>query len=265
MSFVLRAIRCLPILATVILGQAEQSAAADLGLCDGMVAEVGVPEYLGEDPPHASLCRLGYVLSVNLETKVPDWVVEDLTAGRLDGPADRGNNPFAADNDLPVGQRAELSDYKGSGFDRGHMAPAADMKWNDQAMVESFLLSNMAPQVGIGFNRGIWARLEDRVRSWTLSRGRLIVITGPIHGDEDRRIGENGVAVPAGFFKIVFDPEANRAIGFKFQNRKLMGEDIANFVVPIREIEDDTGLDFLAELPKRRQNLLETSASAMWR
>ncbi len=88
---------------------------------------------------------------------------------------------FRVDHDLSQGSRSKLKDYKGSGFDRGHLAPAGAMKWDDRAMSESFLLSNMAPQVGSSFNRHIWKSLEGKVRKWTKKKGELYVVTGPVY------------------------------------------------------------------------------------
>lgn len=87
----------------------------------------------------------------------------ELSADELDGTASRSDD-FRADSSIPFGYRAELDDYSGSGFDRGHMAPAGDMKRSRKVMSESFFLSNMSPQVGIGFNRHIWKNLEEAVR-----------------------------------------------------------------------------------------------------
>lgn len=109
------------------------------------------------------LCRKGHLLSHSQENKTPFWVIEHLTAEKANSDVSDRVNKFKADPALAKGKRAELSDYKNSGYDKGHMAPAADMKWDLDAMLECFYLSNMVPQVGKGMNRGIWARLENKV------------------------------------------------------------------------------------------------------
>ena len=174
--------------------------------------------------------------------------------------------------------RAEKSDYKGSGFDQGHQAPAADFKSSQQMTDESFLLSNMAPQVGLSFNRGIWAHLEEQVRKWLDTRSRLIVITGPVYDAPDifepevraipkLKAGQEGaerVTVPAAFYKIVFDPENGRAIAFLMPNKKLSKRKPSEFRTSIADIEERTGIDFFTTLSKRRQRVLESSVAPMW-
>ena len=102
-----------------------------------------------------------------------------LSPNELDGPAVRSND-FGPDTSIPAGSRSELSDYSGSGFDRGHMAPAEDMTRSEKVMSECFLLSNMIPQIGDGFNNGIWKSLENAVRGWVQQRGELTIIAGPV-------------------------------------------------------------------------------------
>ena len=143
-----------------------QSVPAD---CAAMVKAIGAPRYKGDAPTHEVVCRLGYVLSHDDEHLTPDWVVERLSPNRFKGPGDRTKqgNPFAADPELPPGKRAELKDYTKSGFDRGHMAPAGDMKFSVKAMDESFYLSNKyepsgwhwAKQRNLGRSRGFDERL----------------------------------------------------------------------------------------------------------
>ena len=109
------------------------------------------------------LCRTGYALIHDNDTKAATWVAQRMTTARLATVVKRQDR-FIPDPDIPKGSRAELDDYRGSGYDRGHMAPAADMRWSAQAMRESFYLSNMAPQVGVGLNRGLWSDLESMIR-----------------------------------------------------------------------------------------------------
>jgi endonuclease G, mitochondrial len=216
----------------------------------------GVPRLAGD-----LLCRKGYLLSHDPARKTPVWVVEHLTRGKAKGTVKRSND-FQADADLDPGKRAELADYRGSGYDRGHMAPAADMAWDDQAMSESFYLSNMVPQAGVGMNRGIWAELEKKVRDWALERGELYVYSGPIYdGSEAKTIGSNHVAVPGFLFKVVLDPKLKEAIAVIMPNRKLRTEDMQNYLVSVREVEKQTGLHFFTALPAADQDRI-TSAEA---
>lgn len=241
--------------------------AAPLSECDPFFDGVGAPEYQDEDALQEDevtlLCRRGYVLAHNNVRKVPDWVLERMTVPRLVHRATRKNN-FKIDDELEQGARSEPKDYSGSGKDQGHMAPAEDMSFSQAAMDESFLLSNMAPQEGIGFNRHIWARLEARVRDWTRRRKDLIVITGPIYDKNRQPIGPGKVAVPNQFFKVVYEPKRNRGIAFVLPNKNLTGRKIDDFIVSFDDVEELTGLDFIPSVPKARQNRVEKSVSTLW-
>ncbi len=268
-----RAIAFVAIIAAWLVGGAPSPGAVELGECADMVREIGAPIYRGNPPDHAVLCRHGYVLAHNSDRRTPDWVVERLTPDRFSGPADRKllKEPFAADPDLAAGERAELGDYRRSGFDRGHMAPAADMKFSLEALKESFYLSNMTPQVGKGLNRHIWADLEALVRDWTCDRGNLVVVTGPIYDmPEERTIGPNRIAVPSAFYKIVYDPARRRAIAFILPNQAVdkrgqsAWEALKPHIVSVREVEQRVSLDFFNALPRRDESRIERLRSTMW-
>lgn len=213
----------------------------------------GVPDQKGD-----IFCRKGYLLAHSPQRKTPIWVAEHLTHDKTSASLDRSDD-FKPDPDLKKGSRAELSDYKDSGYDRGHMAPAGDMRWDEQAMSESFYLSNMIPQVGVGMNRGIWKDLEEKVRLWALERGELYIYTGPIYTDsaKPKTIGDNKVGVPSHIYKIIFDPVKVEAIAYIMPNKKLKTEDMPNYIVSIREIEKETGLNFLSTLNQRVQDVIE--------
>jgi endonuclease G len=204
------------------------------------------------------LCRTGYALSHDADHKVPDWVAYHLTRKKMKGTFPRSN--FRPDPDLEIGQRAELKDYKGSGYDRGHMAPAAAMKWDAKAMSESFLLSNMAAQVGPGFNRSIWRVLEGKVRKWVVERGELYIVTGPIYVSGSlKTIGVNKVSVPSHFYKVIFDPVRVEAICFVLPNQKLKSSDLPKFIVSVDQVETLTDLDFLSKIEDGIEQLIESA------
>ncbi len=202
------------------------------------------------------ICRLGYALSHDAILKVPNWVIYHLTRRRVSGKLPRIDR-FRADPDLDKRNRATLNDYRKSGYDRGHMAPAGSMKWDARAMNESFLLSNIVPQVGAGFNRGIWRVLEARVRKWTIERGELYIITGPIFEGPPKTIGKNNVAVPSHFFKIIFDPIQVEAIAFIMPNRRLETSHLPKHITSVDAIEVRTGLDFLSRLEDGIEDRIE--------
>ena len=221
---------------------------------------LGVPGTAGE-----LLCRKGFLLSHDAARKTPLWVAERATRERLKSKLKRSDN-FQPDAELPRGSRAELSDYRGSGYDRGHMAPAADMAWDERAMSESFYLSNMVPQVGAGMNRGIWAELEKKVRRWVQERGELYVYSGPIYKPgEVKTIGRNKVAVPDSLFKVILDPVRREAIAVIMPNRPLDTKDMPAYLVPVDEVERQTGLEFFSTLPPEEQDRIESAAApALW-
>lgn len=224
--------------------------------------EYGVP---GQS--EALLCRKGFALSHDSTTKSARWVAQRMTPDRLATVVPRSDR-FLPDPDLPKGKRAELEDYRASGYDRGHMAPAADMRWNAQAMRESFYLSNMAPQVGAGLNRGLWSELESRIRQWVSRRGELFIFTGPVFETpihKTPRIGPNEIAVPTHFYKIVFDPVRVETIAFVIPNASQQGRRLEEFITSVRDIEQRTGLDFLNRITPNVQALIEEAVAAgLW-
>lgn len=220
----------------------------------------GAPSHSGD-----LLCRTAYALSHNPVRKTADWVAYHLTAEHVHGTEKRSGD-FRPDTDLAPNKRAELSDYKGSGYDRGHMAPAAAMNWSPQVMSESFLLSNMAPQVGNKMNRGIWRILEEKVRNWTDKRTETYVVTGNIYDKNPPDvIGSNKVAVPTHCYKVIFDPVRVEAIAFIVPNTTSEVSELPNFIVSVDEVEQRTGLDFLSELDDQVENIVESKVQpAMW-
>jgi endonuclease G len=210
------------------------------------------------------LCRKGYLLAHDPRCLTPKWVAEHLTKEKAGGTLKRKNS-FRPDPELPVGKRAELSDYKGSGYDRGHMAPSADFAYDPQAMKESYYLSNMVPQ-NPDMNQHIWKGLEEKVRQWAMDRGELYIYTGPIYRDvEIKTIGDNQVCIPTHIYKIVFDPRNVEAIAFIMPNEPLDPSDMGNYISTIRDVEEQSGLDFLKRLKKSVEDAVETEkAEDLW-
>lgn len=239
------------------------------GPCAQMLAPTGAPLQVTADGaaerPLTLLCRRGFVLGHDGVKRSARWVLERLARHRFSGDGTRERSRFQPDRQLPAGERSALRDYRGSGYDRGHLAPAANMKWDQAAMDESFLLSNIAPQVGSGFNRGIWRRLEAYVRDLVPLDGDLVVITGPLYRDVPRWTQvDRRVAVPSHFFKLLYDPAGRRALTFILPNRSLEDRSLASFVVSVNELESLAGLDFLAALPDPLERRVEAQASPLW-
>lgn len=238
--------------------------------CLKRFADIALPAQRGDGAAdgHTLICRRGYVLSFDSKTRDPDWVMEHLAPSDFVGSAKRSNK-FGRDP-LLGGVDADNIDYLKTGFDRGHQAPAGDAKFLQAIMDQSFFFSNMAPQIGIGFNRGAWKFLEETIRAWVTCGGHddLYVITGPIYptGPGGKVIGPDKVTVPVQFFKIVYDVKSGRAVGFVLPNRKIGSTipDLQVFVKPIADIETETGLDFFRSFDMRRQAQLEGQAGTAW-
>lgn len=193
-----------------------------------------------------------YTLAYSEEDEQAKWVYYVLTPELINGGQSRTDD-FRADPAVSTGS-ASLNDYKGSGYDRGHLCPAADMALNKTSMSESFFLSNMSPQVP-GFNRGIWSTLEDQVRKWALSYQKLYVVTGPIFKDNKGTIGENKVTVPGYYYKVLFDGK-DRMIGLILPNEASSNK-LDQFVVTVDVIEKETGVDFFSALEDQLEIRLE--------
>jgi endonuclease G len=242
--------------------------------CEHIFVETGVPVMEGDtaqEGTYIPLCRKGYAAYLNTATQNPDWVAEEITARGIKGPAQRKDNFTEDKGDAAPPASASLENYRGSGFDRGHQAPAADFKKSQKLMDESFFLTNMAPQVGACFNRGVWAQLEGDVRDLAKTRKRLIVFTGPVYEDPVKTIGDlrtkkRGVtlAVPEAFYKIVYHPATGRSVAFLMPNKKLCKRDPSDFITDIRHIEELTGVDFFPSLSRRNRNMLERNAGNLW-
>lgn len=205
--------------------------------------------------PSQIIRHTGFTLSYNNNLRLANWVGYELTAQETDGDVER-SDWFDIDPNVK-GTKVRHADYTHSGFDRGHLAPAADMKWDEQAMVESFYMSNICPQVH-ALNAGAWNTLENRVRSWAKRDSAVIVVCGPIVDKEPMTIGNNRVAVPTHFYKVIASPYIDnpRGIAFVMPNEAIDAP-IYNYAVTIDSVESITGIDFLYNLPDTLENYIE--------
>ena len=178
------------------------------------------------------------------------WVAHDLTPENISGTQSRTNN-FRSDPKVST-ESAGASDYRGSGFDRGHLVPAGDMKQNYISMSETFFMSNMSPQ-DPGFNRGIWRVLEEKIRTW-VGQDRIVVVTGPILYQGLPQM--NSISIPDAYFKLLFNVSKNKMIAFVLPNKKSQA-DLRNFATSVDEVERLTGINFFARLPREAQDSLE--------
>jgi endonuclease G, mitochondrial len=190
----------------------------------------------------------GFDLAYNEAGEQASWVVYVLTREEVENGSVSRTNNFRSDTSISTGSAA-LADYRGSGYDRGHLAPAGDMKWDRVAMSQSFLLSNMSPQ-NPSFNRGIWKKLEQEVRDLAVERDSIYVITGPVLHTVGSAIGKNEVGVPAYYFKIVVDlsPPRHGMIAYLLPNEE-SGEELSHFAISVDSLERFTGYDFFNSAP----------------
>ena len=200
----------------------------------------------------------GFTLSYNEKLEQADWVAYKLEKKNLDQAKFKRKDNFREDPLVRTGS-ATPGDYRKSGYDRGHLAPAADFTWSKKALDHTFYMSNMSPQEP-GFNRGIWKKLEEQVRDWARDNQIVYVVTGPIADKRKGRIGDNKVTVPKYYYKVVLDiqePEL-KAIAFLMENEK-SNKDIMDFAVTVDRIEAMSGLDFFPSIPDEMENRLEKS------
>ena len=155
-----------------------------------------------------------YCLGFNKEHKQANWVYYELGSANLTGKASRKND-FRVDPKISRWS-ATPDDYKRSGYDRGHLCPAADMSFNAKAMSETFYMSNMSPQVPM-FNRGIWKELEEHVRN-RARKEKLYVVTGPIFKSNKGAIGKGKVTVPGYYYKLFYSPSKQQMIAYVLPN-----------------------------------------------
>ncbi|MEI6577105.1 MAG: DNA/RNA non-specific endonuclease [Bacteroidota bacterium] len=206
-------------------------------------------------PTDVVISHTGYSFLFSDIHKQSVWVAYELTAAETHKIYKRSNK-FIPDPAVKSGTATDL-DYKKSGYDRGHLAPAADMEWSQQSMQESFYYSNMSPQQP-SFNRGIWNELEQQVREWAIEDGSIYIVTGPVLNQGLPTIGPDRVSVPKYFYKVILDytePEI-KGIGFIIPNQASTLP-VENFAVTIDSVEKFTGLDFFTKIPDAQESQIE--------
>lgn len=200
----------------------------------------------------------GFRLSFNRHNRTPNWVAWELLGSETEGATKRHNKFW---QDSGVEGCPTTTDYRNSGYDRGHMCPAADQKWSAKAMDDCFVMTNICPQ-DHSLNSGAWNTLENKERTWAMRDSVLMIIAGPVYGkDDNTRIG-GGVLVPGAFFKVILAPYVDkpRAIAFVYPNMTAPGN-MQNYVMTVDDLEQLTGYDFFSALPDDIENIVESTAS----
>ena len=217
-----------------------------------------------EGVPEQIIHKTSYIVSYNKDTRTPNWVAWHLTADHTDGPYGRLRN-FHEEEEVAK-PRATLADYKGSGWSRGHMCPAGDNKWNENAMYDSFSLVNVCPQ-NSSHNSGLWNSIEMDCRRWARQYGDIYIVCGPVFlNREHETIGTNGVYVPEAFFKVVLCLMGKpKAFGIIIRNNDgNKKRDL--YYNSIDQVERITGIDFFPALPDDIEDRVESSVDMnLWK
>jgi endonuclease G len=207
------------------------------------------PTYNGELVKHTY-----YSLSYSEQHEQAEWVFYEIKKERILGLVNRSNN-FSRDK-LITTKSASLDDYKFTGYDKGHLAPAEDFSFSTSAMSESFYMSNISPQHP-SFNRGIWENLESLIRKWG-ANSTLYVVTGPVFGSCISTIGSNNVCVPESYYKVIYDPSAKKMIAFILPNEKGT-KSLKEYVCTVDYLERITNIDFFPILEDKLEGKLESA------
>ncbi len=296
-----------PILAAALLGSAGAQEVTDPETCRELWEEIGLPSIekdFGEGD-FVHVCHDGFLTLHNNTTKTPDWVLQRMTAEQVSGDNHRPKKSFVQETEAPEDRRAKNQDYTHSDFARGHQAASEDYNFDLDMMKGTFVYSNALPQIGAGFNSGVWSGLEGLVRDVARSRGVIYVISGPVYqpasgdeillpatsnpcgaeirlpapakqsicdaNDDDATVRcEAGVAVPAGLFKIIYDPARQRANAYLLPNlnHSPLKDGASNrsylprFRVSVRLLEEIIETDMLTALSSRQQRVIEESCPA---
>ena len=203
------------------------------------------------------ISHTGFIISYNSDWKIPNWVAYELTKEKVEGTVPRYDS-FLPDPEVPLDKSANTYDYSNTSWDRGHMAPAGDMKWSEQAMKESFYLSNICPQ-NKNLNGGVWHDLEIQIRELARQKGNIYIVCGPIVSKQPKTIGANKVAIPDAFFKVLLQNNNNEwsAIAFMFANESGR-KPLSTYAMSVEDIQIITDIDFFPALPDSIEKKVES-------
>lgn len=221
------------------------------------VASLDKLEIPKTNPTEVIISHIGFTLSYNETHEQANWVAYELTKEETRQICER-TDKFLPDPKVKTGT-ANDKDYSGSGYDRGHLAPAGDMGWSTASMAESFYYSNMSPQ-DPSFNRGIWKRCEELVRTWASDNKSVYVVTGPVLETGLPTIGYHKISIPKYYYKVILDyhtPDI-KAIGFIIPNTGSK-EPLQSFAVSIDSVEKITRIDFFPLLPDDQESMIESN------
>ena len=206
--------------------------------------------------PDQLLCRQGYALGYNYSRKSADWVAYRLTPGIHNSGNVPRQDDFREDTEIPAIYRTTPDDYDEPIYHQGHLANSESLDATVSMNSETFLMSNMSPQIP-GLNVGAWKGLENRERKWATERGEVYVYAGALFiGGVKGVIGSN-VPVPTHYYKIIYDPDTNEAVGYIFPNDAILTAQLRNLARSVDFIEIVSGLNFLDVLPDSLEEQIE--------
>ena len=215
-----------------LIGALFLAAALAHGCSEAAAAEcpsIPVPVVAGAQ----KVCHAAYISLYDARLKVPRLVAYELTGPHTLGCVPRANGFHAEPPSARPGE------YDGSGYDLGHMAPAQDNAWSEDASRDSFSMLNVAPQLP-GLNREEWERLEESVRSWALQRGGLLIYVGPVIPRHPKMLGD--IAIPTAFWKVVVDLKSGEVLAFRMPQRAIAKGDLQPWATTVEAIKKETGI-----------------------
>lgn len=244
--------------------------------CDGIsegisyLSDKDAPIPYGAPQGHFIFVNQGFIGAYDGARKIPLWIYEEVTSQSLEKKASRKGFDFQQDNRLPKHLRAFLEDYRGSGYDRGHLAPAGNHRSSKEELEATFFLTNIAPQDHV-FNTGIWKQLEDKVRKMAATYHKVHVVTGPLFSSLGKRvqfeqIGKNKVGVPTHFYKVILverEDHKKQMTAFVIPNKKTAQGPLSKFQTTLQEVETLSGLIFFPEIPEKYKHSKKYSASLL--
>ncbi|MBQ0114785.1 MAG: DNA/RNA non-specific endonuclease [Bacteroidales bacterium] len=223
---------------------------------DTSLLNVKLPQWITNQTLHYKAITVYF----NNQYRIPNCVAYELTNTQVnmtDAPDAENRDNYQFERDKNAEGCPDWWEYKNSEYDRSHMAPAMDMRWNATAMSQCFLMTNICPQ-DHDLNDGEWRHMEEAIHHWAKSAERLVIFTGPvIERNMDKMGKKHNIAVPDEFFKVVYSPKHNRAIAFLFDN-EMADKSWTNYAVTIDEVERVTGYDFLSALPDNVETDIES-------
>ena len=208
------------------------------------------------------LKKTGFTIAINVKTKLARWAAYKLSADEVSESSKvvKRSNHFHKDGDLPEDSQVTPQAYARTGYDKGHMVPAEDMRRSPAAMEDCFSMANMEPQTP-ALNRGQWQRLERQVRTWAEQIGSIAIVTGPIFREATFPVIISvGIPVPAEFFKAVLDYRSGNEKAIAFILPQYPTGKFPSYVQTVRRAEAESQLNLFASLPESLQDRIETQA-----